>query len=349
MVFQRSFDLDGVRLAVRGEGADLERVLDLLLGAYACTPGDAAPQLRLEFERRPTRPSPPDEPARFRFPPLGAWPTARGFRLVDDVADVEVIADGDDAGLRGWVSEDAPLPLLSRFAGLTVWVGLMECLRARGRYPLHGAALVAPDGSVVLLAGTKGAGKSTATLALAERGFRVVTDDTLFIERDAAGAPVLLGYKKRFHVRPDLLARRPDLAPLARPPAPFEPQDKLWLELEERFPGCTLPRCAAPQVILFPEIADAPHTRIVPIGAREALLGLMRESSFVFVRPELAAPHLAVLGALASGARAARLVAGRDLLADPAAYVDVAHGRWPATAEVADKEDRWASNASASS
>jgi hypothetical protein len=306
-----------VRVSVRGQGDDLARVIDRLLSSYASAPGDG--ELTFTLERRAERPAPPAEPPRFHFPPLGAWPVPGGFRLVDDVADVTVTTD---TGLSGWVAADAPLPVLSRFAGLTLWIALIECLRARGRFPLHAASLVAPDGHTVLVAGTKGAGKSTATLALAERGWRVVSDDTVLVS--TAG---VTGYRKRFHVCPDLLERRPDLAPLARRAEAFEPQDKLWLDLEARLPGCTVERAGMPHVILFPRIVDRATTALEPVSGKDALMALMRESSFVFVRPELTAPHLGALGRLVDGARCYALHAGRDLLADPSAYDQLARGR----------------------
>jgi hypothetical protein len=326
MTFERHHDLDGCRVRVRGVGDDLARVIDLLLGPYAveATAEPAAPHVDVVLERGPAPASPAGgEPPRFTFPPLAAWPAPGGWRLHDDVAAVEVRADARAATVHGVVAAPGvAMELLSRFAGLTLWIALIECLRARGRYPLHAAALVAPGGETVLVPGTKGAGKSTLTLALLERGWSVVSDDTLFVERGAGGL-ALLGYRKRFHVRLDLAARRPDLAPLLRAPAPFEPQDKRWLALAEspRFAGRVRERAAAPARILFPEIVDAPRSRREPMPARDALLGLLAASSFVFVRPELAPDHLAVLRELVDGATCARLRCGRDLLADADGYL----------------------------
>jgi hypothetical protein len=335
--FQRHFDLDGIRLRIsaRVQGDQLATIIDLLLGAYAMPPVDGLVEIEIELDQRDQCPVPPASRPRFHFPPMAAWSTAGGFRFVDDVADLELTTGPDHSRLHGFIDRSATMPQLSRCAGLTLWVAIMEALRARGRYPLHGAALVGPGGRTLLLAGTKAAGKSTATLALAERGWRVVTDDTLFIERDPGGRLQLIGYKKRFHLRADLLARRPDLAAIARRPGPFEPQDKVWIDLEERLPGCTLPHCSAPDLILFPRVVDAPRSQIIPVGARAALLALMAESSFVFVRESLAPAHLAVLAELASGARAAELHAGRDLLTNPAGYLDLVH-----TADTIDTIDK---------
>jgi len=325
--FKRHFDLDGCVVAIQGQGDDLERVIDRLLGPYA-SPGAALEPAAIDIRlgRRAATPSAPPGKSRFSFPPLGAWEAdGGGWNLVDDIAELTVAPARERSTIQGWLSEDAPLESVSRFAGLTLWVALIECLRARGRYPLHGAALIAPTGETVLLSGTKGAGKSTATLSLLERGYDVVTDDTLFLEHDAhgGGGIELLGYRKRFHVRPDLLARRPELAPFARHPEPYEPQDKLWLVMEERFPGRTRTRASAPTRIFFPAIVARAQSCVVPLSPRDTLLRLLADSSFVFVRPEVAPGHLACLRALADGATGALLECGRDLLADPGIYLNL--------------------------
>jgi hypothetical protein len=339
--FERHFDLDGCAIAVRGRGQDLACVIDLLLGPYACPLHDTDAAIDILIERRaatPARPQGRGKP-KFSFAPLEAWENADGgWRLVDDVAELDVHPHPQHARIEGWLADDAAMPLVSRFAGLSLWVALMECLRARGRYPLHGAALVTPEGETILFSGTKGAGKSTATLSLLERGFDVLTDDTLFLERHAGGID-LLGYRKRFHVRPDLIARRPDLAPFARWPAAFEPQDKLWLVLEERFPGRTRTRVPAPSRIYFPSIVERPRSRVVPLAPRETLLRLLADSSLVFVRPEVAPAHLACLRALVDGAAGALLECGRDLFDDPSLYLPL----------LASKGEPWPSSASASS
>jgi MoaA/NifB/PqqE/SkfB family radical SAM enzyme len=328
-VFSRDFDLDGCHVRVRGEGADLATVIDLLLGPYAApVPASSSPVIAIALGRGP-RAAPPAGPPRFVFPPLSAFASSRGWRLIDDVADVTVRpgekASGAPASITGVIEADASLPALSQAAGLTLWVALIECLRARGRYPLHAAALVAPDGRVVLVPGTKGAGKSTMTLALLERGFAVVSDDTLFVERSPSGTIELLGYRKRFHVRPDLVARRPDLAALVRPPAAYEPQDKRWLALGEdrRFAARVRERAGAPTEILFPRIVDADDSARTPIAGKDALLELLAASAFVFVRPELTPDHLAILSALVDGATCARLACGRDLIGRPERYLEL--------------------------
>ena len=309
-MIERHFDLDGCAVRVRTAGADLDRVIDRLLGPY--TSSESKPDIDITIERAQNRPRPERAP-RFKFPPLEGFDQDGGWFLRDDVGFLDVNLAGS---VRGAVRPDATMSELSRFAGLPVWVALLECLRARGRFSLHAAAVVAPAGDTVLLAGTKAAGKSTATLALAESGFTVLTDDMTFVTESLE----IIGYAKRFHVRPDLIERRPDLLPLVREPEPYEPQDKKWLALG----APATRRAAAPSRIYFPRIVDADRSEIVPLSPRETLLRLLEHSAFVFVEPQLAPRHLAVLSALANRARGIELLCGRDLLAAPGRYRELA-------------------------
>jgi hypothetical protein len=56
------------------------------------------------------------------------------------------------------------------------------------RAVFHAAACVAPDGRALLIAGESGAGKSTAALALALRGWRCLTDDLAFVDLETLEA-----------------------------------------------------------------------------------------------------------------------------------------------------------------
>jgi hypothetical protein len=63
-------------------------------------------------------------------------------------------------------------------------IPLMEVMKRIGRFPLH-AGCVARQGRGVLLAGTSGSGKSTLTAALVRDGWDFLSDDTVFLTREA--------------------------------------------------------------------------------------------------------------------------------------------------------------------
>lgn len=59
-----------------------------------------------------------------------------------------------------------------------------------GALVLHASVVVRPDGVAVAFAGPVGAGKSTMALALASRGWKLLSDDRLVLDRDCMAYPV---------------------------------------------------------------------------------------------------------------------------------------------------------------
>jgi hypothetical protein len=212
---------------------------------------------------------------------------------------------------------------------LTLWIAVLECLRARGRYLLHAAGVIDPQGELALLIGASGAGKTTAALTLIEAGWRVLSDDLLFIEHAADGALSTIAARRRFHLDDTLAARRPDLCRFVRPRPAFEAQDKREIDVEAAMPGATVRRWGAPARLYFPERVNREVSWSAPLGPREALLRTFPQSCFVVVQPTLAAGHLAALGALVNRAPAFRLFCGRDVFLDPRYLGLLEHTRRP--------------------
>ena len=71
---------------------------------------------------------------------------------------------------------------------VTVWVALLECLRARRRYSIHAAGLIDPGGDLVLLIGRSGVAKTTAAVSLLQAGWSALGDDRRFWSPTAAVA-----------------------------------------------------------------------------------------------------------------------------------------------------------------
>lgn len=76
-------------------------------------------------------------------------------------------------------------------SALRLWL-LGSCMGAlllqRGALPLHGNAVAGPRGAAIFT-GAVGAGKSTLSLALLQRGHRLLSDDISAVRLDRAGAP----------------------------------------------------------------------------------------------------------------------------------------------------------------
>ena len=67
---------------------------------------------------------------------------------------------------------------------------LVEMLKRRGCFSLHAAGFC-EGGKALLIPGTSGAGKSTLAITLLRGGFGYLSDDMVFLRRDAEGLRVL--------------------------------------------------------------------------------------------------------------------------------------------------------------
>ena len=72
-----------------------------------------------------------------------------------------------------------PVPWLHATVGAFV-------LAQQGRFALH-ANVVDVNGTVIAISGRRGAGKSTTSLALSQRGHRLITDDVATLDVNGQG------------------------------------------------------------------------------------------------------------------------------------------------------------------
>ncbi|MBK3589607.1 hypothetical protein JHN49_40555, partial [Streptomyces sp. MBT57] len=109
----------------------------------------------------------------------------------------------------------------------TTYTALERARQERHMLTLHANAVVTPNGRGVLLLGNKGAGKTSVTLALGERGWTHAGDDLTVLAEDDASELLLLPGKATAAVRPTDARRwqdpKPviDLAPFIRHPFPL--------------------------------------------------------------------------------------------------------------------------------
>ena len=83
------------------------------------------------------------------------------------------------------------------------------------------------------------------------------------------------------------------------------------------------PAIKDPEWILFPQIADEPQSKVIPLSPAEAMKILLPQSLSVMFNPDLAPDHLGALGLLIKKAKAFRLISGRDLKDDPGRIVEL--------------------------
>ena len=217
--------------------------------------------------------------------------------------------------------------------GLATWFrnlcfqGLGHLFAARGRLLLHGAALLADDGAVLVL-GDSGAGKSTLALAAARAGWGVLGDDAVVVGRASAAAGL-------------------EAVGVPRPPAfPHDVLPEGGLEDGHEVPDDPRRRVEAPagsltggahpiRELVVARGADPRGPGVDPLTGREALDAVLRAAT-AFADPSARPLAFAFAGELARLPRCA-LRRGSDptrAVAEIGALLDVLPGRatWSGTA-----------------
>ncbi|WP_054684641.1 serine kinase [Rhodothermus marinus] len=195
--------------------------------------------------------------------------------------------------------------------GLVLAVSLL--LREKGWFGLHAAGLVWRN-SGVLLVGRSDSGKSTLAYSLVRRGWSYLTDDAVLVHRSGEDV-VAVSFREDFGLDPESVRYFPEVAacPDRQPTDPA----KLRVRMDRLHPGRFQPRCR-PVLLIFPELADIPESRLVPLRRSEAF-GRLVQASLLLGRADDPAERrlLDVMGRLVRQAPAYLLEAGPDLLDRP--------------------------------
>lgn len=164
-------------------------------------------------------------------------------------------------------------------------VGAIIRLRQRGRYLVHAAGVVDPQGRAWLFAGDSGSGKSTLAYALARSGWTVLGDDGVLIERAGSGLRAH-PWREPLRVSQQLADAFPEIEDGALPPAPGDPRSRVAM----RMPSAGSAPVGA--IVLIERAATFQLAAVPPLAA---LAALVRQSPWVILGDDYARPHLDLL------------------------------------------------------
>ena len=190
---------------------DAARVLEAVDEAFGAWEGVepaewSGPPLTVRIRTAPGSEGPDGRvPVRERWAGGRLWVRTPGSRGVADIERRTAVARVTRALVRD--REQLCHGLLER---LTLWM-----VTAMDRQPLHAAALER-DGAALLLAGRSGVGKSTLVYAAMRAGFRVLTEDCVFLE--SRPETRVWGMPGSVHLLPEAVRWFPELA--GRTPTP---------------------------------------------------------------------------------------------------------------------------------
>jgi len=214
---------------------------------------------------------------------------------------------------------EAELDRLWRLTHPMFTLPLLDCLKRRGRYSVHAAGLCL-NGKGLLFPGNSGHGKTTLTLALLRAGWGYLSDDQVFLTREADGVR-LLAFPDEIDVTENTARMFPELAPvLTAPPRPGWP--KRQVQVSEIYGREFVPECEAAAVI-FPRVAHADQTELELMAPQEAFFELL--ASVTVTDAASSQAHLDAIGALLHQVPCYRMRTGRDLDALPDRLAQLAH------------------------
>lgn len=184
---------------------------------------------------------------------------------------------------------------------------LMELMKRQGRFPLH-AGCVARDGRGVLLAGTSGSGKSTLTAALVADGWDFLSDDTVFVTRQA-GVTSAWGLSDEIDCSDNTAGMLAELRHLVGEPT-LAGRDKHPVNVEEAFGVLPVPACR-PHALVLPTISGERRSVLSAVSASGALRQLA--PNVLLTQRAATQAHLDTLAELVSEIPCYSLATGTDL------------------------------------
>jgi hypothetical protein len=192
---------------------------------------------------------------------------------------------------------------------------LLLALRSRRVYHLHAAAVVSPDKKLYLICGEQRSGKTTLTTALGLSGWKPVSDDSLLISGRQARAQ-LTALRKSFHLSSKAPSMWKELAGMETQPRDADRSSAAGLEF---FGTVKLAESLFERIdhLILPQITQEDYSRLEPVSVSEAVLRLAEQSIFFPIWPAQTREQMNLITQLAAGASCHRLLAGKDLLADP--------------------------------
>lgn len=254
------------------------------------------------------------EPPAAHFGDTAIWATEQGFHIAHGSHWI-TLSQGHGAGAIGAHFWKEPIVLQRDF-----WQRIFFLLsRSANCHLLHANALLPPDPVVstgVLLVGDCGSGKTTLTMSLLAAGWRYVTDDSVLLQPTAAGV-MAHAVRRGFAATQQTAAAWPWLQPALAAGVPLN-RWKMLVDLDPLYPTRYV-RCCRPGLILFPTIADATQSTLLPLKRLECFTTLIGQPrSGLLVEPATTPALLALYQTLAEQCRGYQLAAGMDVFQEPA-------------------------------
>ena len=207
--------------------------------------------------------------------------------------------------VQSMVLGDGPGSVLAAYPFFTI--PLIEVMKRKARFSLH-AGCVAREGRGLLLAGTSGAGKSTLTAALVRDGWDFLSDDMVFVARQA-GTISAWGFSDEIDCSDNTAGMFAELRHLVGEPT-LAGRDKHPVDVEEAFGVLPVSACR-PHALVLPTISGERKSVLTAVSASYALRELA--PNVLLTQPAATQAHLDMLAELVREVPCYSLATGTDL------------------------------------
>lgn len=309
------YEVAGHRLLIDAADVWSGLAVSKLFSGWFLTPlpanGSGPPDGSLRIRCGSIPPRVPEGLSSFEIVHAGTCHTDGETLYLDLDGSLTIVGPGSERVADVWVRRhyDFSSKILAQIISLAFSAVLRRC----GAFEFHSAGVLPPwQTKAVLIAGPSGSGKSTLTLQLAACGWGYLSDDAMLLSEIEKGLEVR-GLRRFFA----LTARTIEAAQLPGMPSTATTLFKERMEPEQLFPTGQV-QSAQPGAIFFPIITHESDSRVMSLSAVETMARLLKLCPWAAYDKSTAARHLGVLGRLARETVAFDILAGRDLLGDPA-------------------------------
>jgi len=194
-------------------------------------------------------------------------------------------------------------------------ISLFEMLRHQGVFFLHSAALVSPEGKGYVFPASAGQGKSTLAVYLLRRGYKYLSDDTIFLTQNGKSLNIL-GFEKVSHLSEEVIGRFAELKIFSDAPR-LENRGKQLVDLEKAFPGSRVHENRKSGAIIFLNRVANGKSALKPMSRLEAFHQLLGQNPFAYINPGLAQKHLDIFKQFVAQNQVWLLESGKDWIENP--------------------------------
>lgn len=305
-----SFNISNIGITIEADGQALFSTVKSFLAGYKTSPqSDKLHNINIKLYTSQKIPLKPDKSTALLF----TYGKIKGYTLDDDTL---LLSDGSTfmiinakGGKAIAFVDTVTLARGTEFVSIFLTIALIELLRYHKFYYLHAGAVTGGKHSI-LICGMGMSGKTTLTLGLSFKGYKLCSDDAVFMKQ-RNNRLTAVGFKKDIHVTKEtILHSGHSLKGVHQPEPPFK-------KAAIPYGNFKTIDAVTPNIILFLELGDTRKTAITPLSRTQAMSLLIPQSLMVFFNKAHADSHMRTLKLLIHQTKAYSCLCGRDLLKDP--------------------------------